>query len=398
MKILIIVPAEYQGIGWGGVMTYSLLMAEKFSATKNECVILTPGKENKKIKYKKIIIYKIKFNNIKIFGQNILSKYCPLFLDRLQWMIGVYKFVQKKKDFDIIESSEWGSSALIISLLGRTKVNVRLHRSLLQYYNDNQLKINFDILLLNFLELASIVFANSVTSPTDYMFRSHGLITIILKIIGTPLKVIPNGIKILDIKNKNKNSPFFLTVGRLEYGKGFHLIIAAFKKIIEKYPKIKLLFIGRDMSMNNAGVIMSYKKYIYNLAKKNKIIGRLKIIQQQDQSKLNKYYKKCLACIVPSIGHENQPYAILDALRWNKFVIASDTGGIPELIEHNKNGFLFKENNPYSLAKMLLKFLENHKFCNKILKNNLEYCKKYNINKIVKMTSDFYKQSLSRKI
>jgi len=56
------------------------------------------------------------------------------------------------------------------------------------------------------------------------------------------------------------------------------------------------------------------------------------------------------AVIVPSIWYENQPYSILEAFSQGKPVIASDLGGMPELVEDHKRGLLFAPGDADALA------------------------------------------------
>lgn len=48
------------------------------------------------------------------------------------------------------------------------------------------------------------------------------------------------------------------------------------------------------------------------------------------------------AVVIPSIWWENMPLNLLEALSLGKIVIAAKTGGIPEIINDQKNGLLFK--------------------------------------------------------
>ena len=49
--------------------------------------------------------------------------------------------------------------------------------------------------------------------------------------------------------------------------------------------------------------------------------------------------------IVPSIWYENYPLAVLEAQAAGKAVLASDSGGIPEMIENWQTGFLARRGN-----------------------------------------------------
>lgn len=59
--------------------------------------------------------------------------------------------------------------------------------------------------------------------------------------------------------------------------------------------------------------------------------------------------------IVPSEWYENNPLTIVEAYSFGKPVIGANIGGIPEIIEENKTGYLFKSGNKSELEQLLRK-------------------------------------------
>jgi glycosyltransferase involved in cell wall biosynthesis len=57
--------------------------------------------------------------------------------------------------------------------------------------------------------------------------------------------------------------------------------------------------------------------------------------------------------IVPSEWYENNPLTIIEAYSFGKPVIGSRIGGIPEIIEDNKTGYLFNPGNESELEEVL---------------------------------------------
>lgn len=68
---------------------------------------------------------------------------------------------------------------------------------------------------------------------------------------------------------------------------------------------------------------------------------------------------QCRVVVVPSRHHENFPYAVLEAFAAGKPVIGSRRGGIPELVQEGKTGWLFEPSKPDSLTAALTQALTN---------------------------------------
>lgn len=73
---------------------------------------------------------------------------------------------------------------------------------------------------------------------------------------------------------------------------------------------------------------------------------------------LHDLIRKSAYVVVPSEWYENCPMTILEAKAYGKPVIGTNIGGIPELINHNIDGYIFEPKNTEALAE-LMKLLEN---------------------------------------
>lgn len=54
--------------------------------------------------------------------------------------------------------------------------------------------------------------------------------------------------------------------------------------------------------------------------------------------------------VVPSEWHENNPLSVLEAMAHGKPIVASDIGGLPELVRHGRTGLLFEPGNAQQLS------------------------------------------------
>jgi len=59
-----------------------------------------------------------------------------------------------------------------------------------------------------------------------------------------------------------------------------------------------------------------------------------------------------------------------------KPIIATNCGGLPEIIDHNSNGYLVDKNRPNVFSKKILKLMDNKKIQNKFSKNSYNIYRK----------------------
>ena len=69
-------------------------------------------------------------------------------------------------------------------------------------------------------------------------------------------------------------------------------------------------------------------------------------------NELDLAYKKADICVIPSF-FDNSPYTVYEAMVNGKIVVASSTGGIPEIIGDSANGFLFTNSDVIDLSNKL---------------------------------------------
>lgn len=141
------------------------------------------------------------------------------------------------------------------------------------------------------------------------------------------------------------NSGYFLFVGRLEEEKGLDCLIKAMASL----PRdIELHVAGKGEAKNE---LMPYIK--------DNNLENVKFVGFKSGEELNEEYNNCIALIVPSTGYEAFGLINAEAFINGKPVIASNVGGIPEVVEHNKTGLLFEPGNIEQLKECILKYKNN---------------------------------------
>lgn len=153
---------------------------------------------------------------------------------------------------------------------------------------------------------------------------------------------------------EKKNQILF--VGNLEPQKNLELLVKTYLNHSE-FNKYELIICGSDRYIFNAKTKKneSYWNYLVNKYPqiKNSNIKYLGFIQND---KLIEYYSLAKIIVVPSTEFENFPTVILEGFNNDAIVFGARTGGIPEMIQDEKTGFLFKDQDETTLFECLLKY------------------------------------------
>lgn len=141
------------------------------------------------------------------------------------------------------------------------------------------------------------------------------------------------------------NKDYFLYVGNLADSKGVNILLEAFNSL----PKnIELHIVGTGVDK------IKYEKFI-----QEQNLNNIKFLLKMDRDELILEYKNCISLIVPSVAFEVFGMINIEAAINGKPVIASNIGGIPEIVEHNKTGLLFETGNIEQLKESILKYWNN---------------------------------------
>lgn len=138
--------------------------------------------------------------------------------------------------------------------------------------------------------------------------------------------------------------------GELRAKKGQNFLLNALSTVRKQYSAC-LLIIGEVRSTDDS--IFSYYKMEHLEDYKRVIItGHLK-----ESFQVSKYLQLCDLFLLPSIW-EGFPNSLIEAMACGVCCLASDAGGIPEIISSEVNGFLLPRNQLQYLGEAVLEFLE----------------------------------------
>lgn len=146
--------------------------------------------------------------------------------------------------------------------------------------------------------------------------------------------------------------------------KGLHYFLNAFQYVLQKYPDATVRIAGNNiMELNDA-----YGRYIRNRALKLNIKDKLLFLGKLSEAQMCQEYKMANVFVCSSTV-ENSSNSICEAMLIGTPTIGSFVGGIPSLITHRRDGFLYQCNEPEMLAYYIEKIFEDDMLATELSKN-----------------------------
>lgn len=157
-----------------------------------------------------------------------------------------------------------------------------------------------------------------------------------------------------------ERKPVITFFGRIERYKGLKYLCEALPLIVKRIPDIRCNILGRG------NIEFDITPYLENY---NVNFDNTRITNQQ----LSKYLADSSLVVVPYTD-ATQSGVVITAFCFDKPVVASRVGGIPELIEEGSTGLLIEPRNPVAIADAICDLLADENRYN-IMVNNIKEAK-----------------------
>ncbi|HEV3475738.1 MAG TPA: glycosyltransferase family 4 protein [Actinomycetota bacterium] len=140
--------------------------------------------------------------------------------------------------------------------------------------------------------------------------------------------------------------PLIVFAGRLQYEKGVQTILQAVPLIERGAPGVGVLITGRG----------TYQDELVSLAAHLSLDGRVRFEGFVDEERLRRLYAAADVVVVPSL-YEPFGLVALESMASGTPVVAADTGGLREIVDHGVTGLRFVPGDPGSLARAVVRVL-----------------------------------------
>ncbi len=142
-----------------------------------------------------------------------------------------------------------------------------------------------------------------------------------------------------DILNQlSITKPYVLYFGRYSREKGMITLLEACRRL----PEVRFVFAGRG----------EYESEIEGIAN---IVN----VGFRTGDELDDLISNALLSVIPSEWYENNPFSVMVSKKRLTPVLGANIGGIPELIDDGKTGWIFTSRNAYELTNKIRDIWEN---------------------------------------
>lgn len=353
-------PAE---TGFGGIGTYTWYQARALAKLGHEVHVLagaTTPADLRRDDHDGVRVHRYRWSG------PMRRALTPLARPRLFWTrnriengLGMYLGLRKLGrglQFDVLEMPECGGEGLLVNFLTRTPTVVKFHSPAELIMADYDVT-RADHVLCALIEKAAFRGARGYTAGSRFLAQE------VKARLGVrrPVAVIPNGIDLnlfdaaeeLDARKKFGLSPDRLMIffsGRMERRKGVHLLGEIAASVLAR-PDVELVLAGDDL--------FGYaERELLPSLRSRPLRGSVRFLGKLDAVSLRSCLRQADVFLIPSLW-ENCPYACLEAMAAGRAIVSSDAGGLPELIQHERNGLLARNQDVSSYVQQVELLIED---------------------------------------
>jgi glycosyltransferase involved in cell wall biosynthesis len=141
-----------------------------------------------------------------------------------------------------------------------------------------------------------------------------------------------------------ESAPVALALGRMHLQKRFDLLLAAFRRVVERVPDARLLLAGTGRLQPEIDTL----RRRLDLEASVSILGFRRDVPR---------VLAAADCLVMSSDFEGLPMVALEAMAAGRPVVATNVGSLPAMVEHGRTGLLVPKGDTEAIAAALVQVL-----------------------------------------
>jgi len=176
--------------------------------------------------------------------------------------------------------------------------------------------------------------------------------------------------------------PVLLFFGYVRKYKGLHYLLQAIPEVMQKLPQVHLLVVGEFYEP-----VAPYQELIEHLG----IKAHVTLVDQYiPNEEIGLYFAAADVVVLPYVS-ATQSGIVQIAYNFNKPVITTDVGGLPEVVKDGVTGFVVPAQNYQALAQAIINYFEQSKE-QEFVKNMQHQKEQYSWERLVTAIEEFMKK------
>lgn len=202
--------------------------------------------------------------------------------------------------------------------------------------------------------------------------------------------VIYNGINLTWLRDARIGRPntvlndwkVILVVARASRDKGHDVILSSFERVAAREPRVHLVCVGEEDPQDHA-----WWSRLHDLTRRSQFSERIHWVGPVRD--IRPWYRAAEMLVLAS-DNESFGRVLVEGMACGVPVIATSTGGIPEVVRDRIDGILVPPGNAHELAKAIFRMIENPGLREEMVKSGLKRADSFSMDVYVRRIHDVF--------
>ena len=151
-----------------------------------------------------------------------------------------------------------------------------------------------------------------------------------------------------DVPPYPSGTPTVLYTGKLNYYKGVHYLARTIPNVIREVPMVRFRFLGDGQ----------LREYLEQVCVEQGVAASVEFTGNVPRDEVLEAFGEASVCVLPSLS-DNSPLVAYEAMANGRPIVASNRGGLPELVADGDCGYVVDPTNPMQIADRIIRLLQN---------------------------------------
>ena len=365
--------------GLGGVGTYMFRLAGALGRAGHEVHVIAGPSDRSPVPQPNVRLhrvaarYDVKSENVAVkwlYWQGVartMGWMHPLIWHWIKWDLASYDAIREIDSvapLDLVECPEHAANGWMAGKIHRWPIVMRMHCPWELFVRINRFPFNPMNRVLAYLERRTArCYADCVTVPSRAM---KNVVDRTWELRRPPI-IFPNFMDFGERQHElpplsREDQPHILCIGRIEPLKGQDTLARAFALIAPRYPKARLVIIGPDRWPGK----LTFAQILPRIVPDPEIRSRIDLPGAVPLDTISQMLRAARLSVISSRGFESFSYAALEALAAGRPVIATSTGALPEIVEHEKSGLIVPAGDVPAMAQAMDRLLSDRRLSERL--------------------------------